>query len=232
RPRHEAHALAKDAVESQNQKNDGDVREELVVEVVEEAAHQTHDGRRVSESQNPVDPEEPASPSGHRRNVHRKAQNLSLDDGADVPKRVFPQVGNFDEARQGVVAVDLDEGIDVEEDGGDAGEEHRLVRELVQERVRGGGHPQERRGRTEEALDVDARRGDPQPMPLARKKERVGRLAVKSGSEVEERDADVVHLAAVDLDGVPVAELVEKPDEREDEEELESVDERLSAHTR
>ncbi len=85
-------------------------------------------------------------------------------------------------------------------------------------------HPRDGGHRAHDGLDVDARRCDPQPLPLACKKHRVGRIAVERGREVQQREADVVHFAAVDLGDVRVGELVKQPDERQDEEELHDVE--------
>src|SRR5678816_4135927 len=71
-------------------------------------------------------------------------------------------------------------------------------------------------------------RAYPQTVPLALEEQRVGRVAVeRRRDDVEERDPDVVHFAPVDLGGIGVRELVDAPDDREEQEELDRVEERL-----
>ena len=97
----------------------------------------------------------------------------------------------------------------------------------MQERVGVRDDPERGRPGAEEALDVDPGGRHPQPVPLVLEEERVGRVAVERGREVEEGEADVVDLAAVHLRRVGVPELVDRADDAEEAEELEDVDQRL-----
>ena len=98
----------------------------------------------------------------------------------------------------------------------------------MQEAVGVGRHPERGRPDADETLDVDAGDRHPEAVPLVREQDRVRRVAVEGRREVEQRDADVVHLAAVDLRRVGVAELVDPADDRQDQEELEDVEQRLA----
>ena len=54
---------------------------------------------------------------------------------AEIAERFLAQLGHLQHAGQRIVAIDLHQRIDVEEDGGNAGEEHRLVGKVVQHGV-------------------------------------------------------------------------------------------------
>src|SRR5262249_24733680 len=148
-----------------------------------------HRGQRVEEKDAALAPRE-------RRDVDVEAQDVPLEKRRDVVERLLPQLGDLEVVRQRVVAVDLSQRVDVEEDGRHAGGEHHLVGELVQQGVRIGGDPQARGDAADDRLDVHAGEDDPKAVPLVLEEERVGRVAVEGGREVEEGDADVVDIAA------------------------------------
>ena len=77
------------------------------------------------------------------------------------------------------------------------------------EQPRLGEPPEEGADRGQHDFDVDARRADGRPLPLARQHPGVGDVAVEAGRQHEDHDAHLVALAAEVLAGQPVAELVQ-----------------------
>ena len=131
------------------------------VEVVEEPSDEQHDQDEEPEGERGIDQKDAALAPREDRDLDVEAQDVSLEQGAEVGEGVLAQLGDLEEARERVVAVDLPQGVDVEEERRDAGEEHRLVRKLVQQRVRIGRHPQEHREGADDRLDVHARERRP-----------------------------------------------------------------------
>ena len=106
---------------------------------------------------------------------------MLLEPRADLMPGALTKVRHLKEAGKSVVAIDLDERIQVEEDGGNAGEQHRLVSHRMEEGVRIGRHPEGGRDGADDELDVDSRNRDPQPLESAREQVGIGRVAVKAG---------------------------------------------------
>ena len=81
------------------------------------------------------------------------------------------------------------------------------------EQPRLGVPPDERGDAGEEALDVDARRRDPDPLPLVGQEPAIGHVAIEGRREDEEEHPHLVDLAAEVLGGQAVAELVDDLDD-------------------
>ncbi len=121
---------------------------------------------------------------------------------------LLPQVGDLQEVHHDVVAVKTQQRISVDQDGADDIQEHHVQTQVVDRGARFGEPPDKRRDRRQDHFDIDSRGADPDSFPFVRQHPRVGNVAIQTGREDQQHEADFVAFAAELLAAQPVPEFV------------------------
>ena len=121
---------------------------------------------------------------------------------------LLPQVGDFGQVGEDVVAVVAQQRIGVEDHRADRADEHHVQAEVVQQ-ARLAEPPDEGGDRGQHQLDVHAAGADGRPVPLVGQHPGVGDVAIQAGREHEDHHAHFVAFAAEVLARQAVAELVQ-----------------------
>ena len=147
--------------------------------------------------------------SGSSRPRHQCAQ-LAVENRA----RLLPQVGNFQDVAQDVVAVVAQQRIGVEHQRAHRADEHHVQADVIQQ-PRLAEPPDERGDRGQHQLDVHAGRADRRPMPAVGQHPRIGDVAIQAGREHQHHHAHLVAFAAEMFARQAVAELVQHLGDRQ-----------------
>ena len=182
----------------------------------DELATQSHGdepehGERVHERQHAVDEVDRALAAGQRGPLGRPV-TTAREQSAEVLEGLLAQIRDAQPVAQQVVAVELEQGVQVEEDL-EAARRHDDQRERVREGAVVGHPPDDRRHGPEHELQVGPGERDEQPLRFLREEPRIAHVAIERGVEVDEEDPDLVDLATEPLAGESVGELVDGADD-------------------
>src|SRR6267378_2084415 len=136
----------------------------------------------------------------------------------DIPKCPFAQIGELQVIAQQVVAVELDERVQIEERLHPR-QRHHQKGGVVDPRVHVRHPPRDRSEGPEDQLDAGSGDTDAEPLRLLGEEPRVADVGIERGSEVDQQESEVVHLTAEAFTGQPVRELVGRRETEADEEE-------------
>ena len=171
---------------------------------VEDAGEVEHDAERdesAHEERGDGVPEEPALLRGAVGGVAGEADvpDVAFDEVVDVVVGALREVGDFQEVGEDVVAVVAQERVGVEDDRGEAGDEHDVVGEGVGPGVGagfGGVGPDHGGDGGDGEFDPHAGGADDGAVPFVGEGPGTGGVDVRDGGEDQEHDADDVDFAA------------------------------------
>src|ERR1700735_841155 len=135
-------------------------------------------------------------------------KNVLLHPGAQVAERLFTQVIDFEELREGIVAVGFDERVQVQERALNSAEQHHFVKKVVRQRAGCGEMPDQCCQPADYQFYPNAREDDPLTRSTGLEQKDVRCVSEKCGSEVNEQKAHLMDLTAKVLAGETVAKFV------------------------
>ncbi len=180
--------------------------------------HEQRDGEQheqpVGEGERRVEQQPRALARRDRGWLHVRAEQPPLRPMPPEAVGALAEVGDLQDVRERVVAVQAQQRVEVEDDGRDArhqhrGEQHRAQRPRLDQR------PGHRAQRGDEQLHADARQRHARARPFGAEAGRRAAVHVGHGRERHEHHAQLVHLAPAGLRGVAVAQLVQQLEQRE-----------------
>ena len=158
--------------------------------------------------------QEPPRPGQVTLNRDFQPEHFFLDQISEELGALDPEIGYLEPVGHHVVAIVAEQRVGVEEDRVDRADEHGRHRQAV-EQAGLAVEPDEGGDAGQEELDVDARRGDPDPVPLVGQQPAIGHVAIEGRRQHQEEHPHLVDLAAEMLGGEPMAELVNNLHDRQ-----------------
>ena len=143
-----------------------------------------------------------------RRQVDVLAEQILPRTRSQESEGILAQVVSIEELRQCVIAVSLDQRIQIEERARDAAQQHALVGNVVDDRTGNREVPDQSANAAKNHFNPDSRENHPQAAAAAIEQQNVSGVCEESRREIDEKKSHLMNFAAEMLARQPVAEFV------------------------
>lgn len=150
------------------------------------------------------------------------AEEVMFADVSELAVGEMGEVGNAEEIAKDVIAVEAEQGVEIEDEGADAGDEHEVVGHAMDKAGAGAG-PDDGGDGGDEEFDEHAGEADEDALPASAEAPARGDVHVGHRGEDHEEDAEGMDLTAIAAAGEGVAEFVEGFEQDEGEVEEDEV---------